>query len=110
MINIGNCYKLKNSRVSCPVNGNFCKDSAKEGGQENTSIHIYVVAFPRDTLSMGPTTDCHATYWRCHDMAEDEADHNRCDNKDGEHNREINFLSRDHVTEAYESCIIHLHA
>lgn len=21
---------------------------------------------------MGPTTDSHATYWRCHDMVEDE--------------------------------------
>lgn len=30
--------------ISCPVNENFCKDSVKETGQENTSI--YVKAFP----------------------------------------------------------------
>jgi len=33
---------------------------------------LYAKVFLGDTSSMGPMTDRHATYWRCHDTTEDE--------------------------------------
>lgn len=45
---------------------------AKEGRRARKHECVYMEAFPRDTTSMRPTADRHATHRRRHDVAEDE--------------------------------------
>lgn len=45
---------------------------SKKGKKTDADCVLYAAAFLRGSSPMGPMTGRHATYQRCHDIAEDE--------------------------------------